>query len=112
MYIKEQGIDELRLREQKLMWKFYEKIKEIPDIRIYGDFAQKDRAAVAALNLGDEDSGTVSDYLAQEHGIYTRSGGHCAPLMHEALKTAGQGAVRFSFSPFNREEDVDRAVKA
>lgn len=60
-----------------------------------------------ALNLGDEDSGEVSDYLAQEHGIYTRSGGHCAPLMHEALGTREQGAVRFSFSHFNTAEEVN-----
>ena len=94
------------------MRRFYAQVKEIPGIRIYGDFSQEDRAAIVALNIGDEDSGQVSDYLAEEYGIYTRSGGHCAPLMHQALGTVDQGAVRFSFSHFNTEEEADRAAQA
>ena len=111
-YIKEQGMEHLRKREQQLMRRFYEQALEIPDIRIYGDFSQKDRAAIVSLNLGEEDSAQVSDYLSEEYDIATRSGGHCAPLMHEALKTVEQGAVRFSFSHFNTEEQIDEAIDA
>lgn len=111
-YIREQGVDEIREKEIALMRRFYDQVKTIPGVRIYGDFEQEQRAAVVALNLGDEDSGEVSDYLAREHEIYTRSGGHCAPLMHETLGTREQGAVRFSFSHFNREEEVDMACLA
>ena len=112
LYIKEEGIDTIRNREHKLMKLFYEQVKEIPDIRIYGDFSQKDRAAIVSLNLGEEDSGAISDYLSAEYEIDTRSGGHCAPLMHGALGTVDQGAVRFSFSHFNTEEQVECAVQA
>ena len=111
-YIREQGVDEIREKEIALMRRFYDQVKSIPGVRIYGDFKQEQRAAVVALNLGDEDSGEVSDYLAREHEIYTRAGGHCAPLMHETLGTREQGAVRFSFSHFNREEEVDMACLA
>ena len=112
LYIKEEGIDTIRNREHKLMKLFYEQVKEIPDIRIYGDFSQKDRAAIVSLNLGEEDSGEISDHLSAEYEIDTRSGGHCAPLMHGALGTVDQGAVRFSFSHFNTEEQVKCAVQA
>lgn len=112
LYIKEEGIDTIRTREHKLMELFYEQVKKIPDIRIYGDFSQKDRAAIVSLNLGEEDSGEVSDYLSSEYEIDTRSGGHCAPLMHGTLGTVDQGAVRFSFSHFNTEEQVECAVQA
>lgn len=112
LYLKEQGLDSIRNREQALMRRFYEQIREIPGIRIYGDFEQKDRAAIVSLNLGEEDSGQISDYLVQEYDIYTRAGGHCAPLMHQALGTKEQGAVRFSFSHFNSEEDADMAAEA
>ena len=111
-YILEQGMERLRQREQQLARLFYEEVRRIPDVRLYGDFEDPDRAAIVSLNLGEEDSGAVSDYLSQEYGIYTRSGGHCAPLMHQALGTKRQGAVRFSFSHFNTEEDVAAAVKA
>lgn len=39
-------------------------------------------------------------------------GAHCAPLMHEAFGTVEQGAVRFSFSHYNTEEEVETAIQA
>ena len=53
-----------------------------------------------------------SDELMERFGIATRAGGHCAPLMHECLGTKEQGAVRFSFSHFNTEEEVEQAIEA
>ena len=50
--------------------------------------------------------------MATHYGISTRPGAHCAPLMHEALGTVEQGAVRFSFSHFNTLEEVDTAINA
>ena len=70
------------------------------------------RTPVVALNLKDYDSASVGDELMQRFGIAVRSGGHCAPLMHEAFGTKNQGAVRFSFSHFNTPEEVQEAVKA
>nr|WP_296263887.1 aminotransferase class V-fold PLP-dependent enzyme [uncultured Merdimonas sp.] len=111
-YLEKTGVDKIRAREQDLMWKFYEGVKEIPGVKIYGDFSSKDRCAIVTLNIGDYDSSEVSDELLTEYGISTRSGGHCAPLMHEALGTVEQGAVRFSFSHYNTEEEVDTAIRA
>jgi cysteine desulfurase family protein len=111
-YLNETGIDVVREKEQRLMRKFYEGVKEIPDVKVYGDFSTFDRCAIVALNIGDFDSSEVSDALLTEYGISTRPGGHCAPLMHEALGTVEQGAVRFSFSHYNTDEEVDAAIAA
>lgn len=111
-YLEETGVDYIRAREQELMWKFYEGVKDIPEITIYGDFSTKERCAIVTLNIGDYDSSEVSDALLTEYSISTRPGGHCAPLMHEALGTVEQGAVRFSFSHYNTEEEVDAAIEA
>ena len=111
-YLMETGIDNIRSREQELMWKFYEGVKDIPGVKIYGDFSTKDRCAIVTLNIGDYDSSEVSDELLTEYSISTRPGGHCAPLMHEALGTVEQGAVRFSFSHYNTDEEVDTAIQA
>ena len=99
-------------RSRNLMWRFYNGVKDIPGVKIYGDYSQKERCAIVTLNIGDYDSSEVSDELLMEYNISTRSGGHCAPLMHEALGTVEQGAVRFSFSHYNTEEEVDAAVRA
>ena len=111
-YLEETGVDHIRAREQELMWRFYEGVKDIPEITIYGDFSTKERCAIVTLNIGDYDSSEVSDALLTEYSISTRPGGHCAPLMHEALGTVEQGAVRFSFSHYNTEEEVDTAIEA
>ncbi len=111
-YIQEIGLDTIRTKEQSLMWYFYHQVKEIPGICVYGDFTSKERCAIVALNIRDYDSGMVSDVLFEEYGIATRPGAHCAPLMHQALETLQQGAIRFSFSHYNTKEEIDIAILA
>ena len=109
---EKEGIDNIRKKENELMWRFYNGVKDVPGVKVYGDYSQKERCAIVTLNIGDYDSSEVSDELLMEYDISTRSGGHCAPLMHEALGTVEQGAVRFSFSHYNTEEEVDTAIRA
>ena len=111
-YINEVGMNEIRNTELQWMWKFYKGVKDIPEVKIYGDFSKKIRCPIVTLNIGEYDSAEVSDALLTDYNISTRSGGHCAPKMHEALGTVEQGAVRFSFSHFNTEEEIDTAIYA
>ena len=67
---------------------------------------------MVALNIGDLDSSAVSDELGERFGIATRPGAHCAPRLHRALRTAEQGAVRFSWGWFNTEAETDTAIEA
>ena len=111
-YIRDYGMDRIREREQMLMELFYEGVRVIPGVTVYGDFEERPRAPIVTLNIGACDSGEAADRLAEEYGILTRAGAHCAPLLHEALGTKDQGAVRFSFSLYNTEEEVREAVEA
>ena len=65
--------------------------------------------STTALNICNWDSAEVSDVLYADYGIATRPCAHCAPRLHEALGTVRQGAVRFSFSVFNSEDEADMA---
>lgn len=111
-YIQRTGIDQIRKREQECIKRFYEGVIQVPGVKVYGDFDDMNRCAIVSLNIGDYDSSEVSDELLTEYRISTRPGAHCAPLMHEALGTVEQGAVRFSFSHFTTDEEVDTAIKA
>ena len=111
-YIQNTGMDTIRQQEQNLMWEFYTQVKDIPGITVYGDFTDQNRCPIVTLNIRDYDSGAVSDALSEQYGIATRPGAHCAPLMHQALGTVEQGAVRFSFSHYNTKEEIDIAVSA
>ena len=110
-FIAQTGLETIQRKELGLMRRFYEGVSEIEGVTLYGDF-DAERTAVVALNIRDYDSGAVSDALYEAYGIATRAGAHCAPRMHMALGTTDRGAVRFSFSWFNEEEEVDRAIAA
>jgi cysteine desulfurase family protein len=110
-YINEVGPDTIMQKEAMLTKRFYDGVKDIDSIKVYGDFGG-DHAAIVALNIGDLDSGEAADLLFERYGIAVRAGAHCAPRLHRALGTKEQGAVRFSFSYFNTEEEIDAALGA
>ena len=111
-YLLERGIDTLRQKELDFTWAFYEGVKKIPGITVYGDFSARERCPIVSLNVRDYDSAQVSDALFSTFGIATRPGAHCAPLLHDALGTGQRGAVRFSFSHYNTMEQINTAIAA
>lgn len=110
--ILERGVADIQRAEHALMQRFYDGVRGISGVTVYGDFSAPERGAIVALNIRDYDSSAVSDELAVTYGIATRPGAHCAPRMHAALGTTEQGAVRFSFSCYNTEQEVDAAIAA
>ena len=110
-YIEEKGVDAVHEKTCALADRFEAGVKDIPGIKIYGG-GGSGRTGIVALNLADVDSSLVSDLLNTQFEICTRAGAHCAPLMHMAIGTEQQGAVRFSFSHLNTEEEVDAGIAA
>lgn len=110
-YIEGKGVDAIRAETQALATRFADGVRGIAGVKIYGG-GGVDRTGIVALNIGDADSALVADILNTSFGICTRAGAHCAPLMHQALGTENQGAVRFSFSHFNTAEEVDEGIRA
>ena len=112
-FLEETGVETIAAKEHQLMMRFYNGVSKLPNVTVYGDFSEgHNRTAVVTLNIGDYDSSAVSDELSECYDIATRAGAHCAPRMHQALGTVEQGAVRFSFSWFTTEEEVDAAIAA
>mgnify|MGYP002703079761 FL=1 len=111
-FISEVGVAAIEEKERALMDRFYRAVSATDAVTVYGNFSQARRSAIVTLNIRDYDSAAVSDELSESYGIATRPGAHCAPRMHEALGTTDRGAVRFSFSWFNTEDEVDAAIRA
>ena len=110
--ILQTGTDTILKKEMALARRFICGIQDLPEIHIYGDLEAEIRTGIVSLNIGAEDSAQISDILWEDYEICVRAGAHCAPLMHKALGTVEQGAVRFSFSYYNTIEEIDIAIQA
>lgn len=110
-FLKHTGVEQIGSQEVALAQAFYEQMRELPNVKLYGDYVGE-RTGIVTLNIEGYDSGEVSDELMERFDIATRSGAHCAPLAHQALGTVDTGAVRFSFSCFQTMEDVQLAAAA
>ena len=110
-FIEEVGVEAIHGREMKLMRKFHDGVKEIPGVQIYGDFQMTN-----ALRLWRSISGTMTQRRSvmswQSAMDFHQAGAHCAPLMHQSLGTVEQGIVRFSFSWFNTEDEIETGIRA
>ena len=87
-------------------------LKEIKGINIFGTEKLTNRVATLSMTLENYDASDVGVLLDVDYGIQTRTGLHCAPLIHEHHGTSPRGTVRFSIGAFNTKEHIETAVKA
>lgn len=111
-YILSTGVKNIHAKEISLARRFVNGISAISDLKLYGDIDAPLRTPIISLNIGNMSSASVSDILWEDYEICVRAGAHCAPLMHKTFGTEKQGAVRFSFSCFNIEAEIDTAIQA
>lgn len=104
-YMTAIGMDEVAAYEQMLLDYATRRLKEIPDLKIYGESEHKGGVISFLVgNIHHFDMGTLLDRL----GIAVRTGHHCAqPLMQ---RLGIEGTVRASFGIYNTKEEIDRLV--
>lgn len=111
-YVEQLGYDKIRIKLNALMQQFLKGVTEIPGVRIYGEPGGVTHAPVIGINIGGLSSAEAAGILNEDYSIAVRPGAHCAPLLHEALGTAEQGILRFSFSTFNTSLEISQALEA
>ena len=104
-FINKVGIEEISKKIDFLTKETEYRLSKIDKVTLYG--AQN---GIIAFNIKGLNSHFVAERLS-EANICTRAGLHCAPSVHKLLNTLDMGAVRLSFSYFNRIADIDRAYK-
>ena len=104
-YVSALGMDTIAAYEHELTEYATRRLKEIPDMRIFGESGQKGSVISFLVgNIHHFDLGTLLDRL----GIAVRTGHHCAqPLM---TRLGIEGTVRASFGLYNTKEEVDTLV--
>jgi cysteine desulfurase family protein len=111
-WVIEKGLDNIHAHEMKLMGMLQDGLAEIPGVKLYGTRNLVDRVPTMSVTLENYDAADVGAFLDVDHNILTRTGLHCAPLIHEHYGTTPRGTVRFSVGPFNTEDHILEAIKA
>lgn len=111
-FIEKTGISAISGHEFILAGKLREGLKEIRRVKLFEPGTEHQPVAVVSFIVEGIDSGELGYVLEQAYGILCRTGLHCAPCAHRTIGTFPQGTVRFSLGYFNREEEVEHALKA
>lgn len=111
-FVLSAGMDQIKSKEASLVKIFLEGIQDLPGVTFYGQAGTHKRTPVVSLNLAGMDPAAVALELDDRFKIMVRSGLHCAPAAHKTIGTYPKGTVRFSFSYFNTQEQVTKAVEA
>ena len=111
-WVEEKGVENIHEHEMKLLGMLQDGLAQIPGVTIYGTMSLENRVPTISVGLENYDAADVGAFLDVDHDILTRTGLHCAPLIHEHYGTAPRGTVRFSVGPFNTEDQILKAVRA
>lgn len=112
-WIDAQGIENIYAHEHRLAKKLVNGFKEIEGLTSYCCDDMKNHLSTVSVNVEGMDAGNVGTWLDVNYNIATRTGLHCAPLVHKQIGTLEKhGAVRFSIGAFNTDDDIDAAVSA
>jgi cysteine desulfurase / selenocysteine lyase len=88
-------------------------LRAIRGVSLIGPPPTPERGFVVSFNVKEADPLVVSQILAENYGVSSRAGLHCAPTAHQFFGTYDRGGtVRFSPSYFTTPAHVDMALAA
>jgi cysteine desulfurase/selenocysteine lyase len=111
-YLTSIGMDKIHAYEEELTAYLFQKLQQIPEVRIYGPQPQADgsgRAALAAFTTGSVHPHDLSTILDQT-GVAIRAGHHCTQPLHRLLQA--QSTARASLYFYNTREEIDAFIVA
>jgi cysteine desulfurase family protein len=112
-WVLEKGLDELHRYEMNLTKMLRDGLKDIKGVTLYCQDDLRNHISIILFNIKGFNALETGAKLDAEFNIACRAGLHCAPLVHQRLKTEDiQGAVRFAVGPFNTKEHIRKAVDA
>lgn len=111
-FIFEKGIYGISIFPHRLAKRFFESIKSMDSVTVYGDFGTSSRIPTVSAKFGSFSPEEVKSHLGKKFGIKVKAGLQEGRRMHQALGTDAEGLVRFSFGYFNTRQDVNDTIWA
>jgi cysteine desulfurase/selenocysteine lyase len=112
-WIQERGIASISAHEMRLTAMLRDGLRDIDRVILYCQDDLSNHIPVVSFNIAGLEASDTGTMLDVDYNIASRTGLHCAPLVHEQLGTAQiKGSVRFGIGPFNTEEHIKTALQA
>ena len=111
-FIAEKGLYGVGIFPHRLAKRFFEAVKSMKEVTVYGDFGTNLRLPIVSIKVKDHSPKEVKEYLARRHKIVVDGGLQQEERMHRALGTEKEGLVRFSFGYFNTRQQVNDGIWA
>jgi cysteine desulfurase/selenocysteine lyase len=111
-YLSAIGMDKIHAYEAELTAYLFQRLAELPEVRIYGpqpNAQGEGRAALASFTTGAVHPHDLSTILDQS-GIAIRAGHHCTQPLHRDLKA--QSTARASLYFYNTKKEIDTFIAA
>ena len=107
------GVEKIHAYEMNLARQLVDGFKQIEGITMYCCDSLDNHVSTVTITVDGLEAGDVGIMLDVDFDIATRTGLHCAPLVHKQIGTVDiHGGVRFAIGPFNTEDHIDRAIEA
>ena len=107
-FIEKYGFDFISKREDMLTKRAFDKMKEMPHIKIIGGENAEDHHGIIAFQVEGVHPHDVSQIFA-DSDIAVRAGHHCAQPLHKHLGI--MSSTRMSVAFYNTEEEIDRFIE-
>lgn len=104
-YVKSRGTETISAHERNLLELFASRASLISGLELFHGPVGTQSGVISARSARMSCEALAEKLSAR--GICVRSGLHCAPYAHRSAGTLETGTVRFSFSPFVSESDIE-----
>jgi cysteine desulfurase/selenocysteine lyase len=108
-YLQRIGLDKIRQHEKQITRYALDRLKEFPEVIVYGPPDVENRGGLVAFTLGDVHPHDLATFLDQD-GIAIRAGHHCTMPLHKRLGLTA--TARASFYLYNTRDEVDAFIEA
>ncbi len=105
-YLEKIGLEKIHLYEMELKKYLVEKIKKVPNIKVYNESGE---SGVLLFNVSGFFSQDVAIYLNSKN-ICIRAGNHCAKMLQEVI--CDTNTCRVSLYFYNTKEEIDKLIEA
>jgi len=109
-YIREKGMTNIRKRKEEIVLRLMESLSQYEEVLLYPE--KSHRTSLFSFNVAGMEAADIGYMLENNFGIITRSGLHCAPLIHKYIGTFTEGSLRVSPSSFTTDKEIKYFISA